>query len=163
MKIGVISDTHIPFNSDKLPPEVVEHFKECDLIVHAGDIVEADVLKVLENLAETKAVFGNMDGLELREKLPQKIVFECAGKTIGVVHGTGPGAKVHQIVEGMFNEKLDIIIFGHSHMPLVEKRGKTLLVNPGSPTDTIFAPYRSFGIIEIKGDKVDAEIIRIED
>lgn len=163
MKIGVISDTHIPFNTDVLPREVVEAFKECDLIIHAGDIVETSVLAQLDQIAETKAVSGNMDGPEIKEKLPAKIVFECAGKKIGVVHGSGPGAKVHQIVETLFDEEPDIIVFGHSHVPMVEKRGKTLLVNPGSPTDTVFAPYRSFGIIEIDGDRVDARIIRLED
>ncbi|MBD3425970.1 MAG: YfcE family phosphodiesterase [Candidatus Omnitrophica bacterium] len=162
MKIGVIADTHIPVSAKKLPPQVYENFKGCDLIIHAGDLVSLSVLTELEKIAETKAVRGNMDGHEVREKLPEKLFFEFAGKKIGVMHGRGPAMKVWQIVREAFGKKADIIIFGHSHNPRNERKGGVLLFNPGSPTDTVFSPYRSIGIIEIEGDDIRSEIIKID-
>ncbi|NQT33327.1 MAG: metallophosphoesterase family protein, partial [Candidatus Omnitrophica bacterium] len=80
MKIGVISDTHIPNSAKKLPGKVCDFFKDCDLIIHAGDIVEKEGIEELEALAETKAVRGNMDSVELKEALPKKLVLKVAGK-----------------------------------------------------------------------------------
>jgi putative phosphoesterase len=163
MKIGIIADTHIPVSAAKLPSKIYEYFKDCDLIIHAGDLVEMSVISDLEKIAETKAVYGNMDGPEVRERLPEKVLFETGGKKIGVYHGKGPASRVIQTVKEAFDEKPDIIIFGHSHSPYNEKIDGTLYFNPGSSTDKIFSPYRSFGIIEIDGDNISAEIIKLED
>jgi len=163
MKIGVIADTHISDSAQKLPRQVYDCFKDCDLIIHAGDAVEISVIQELGKLAETKAVWGNMDSLELKRCLPEKLVLNVGGKTIGVIHGEGPAFKVHDIVRAAFSAQVDIIIFGHSHVPFNEKKGRTLLFNPGSATDKVFSQYRSFGVIEIKGDEVRAEIIKIDD
>jgi putative phosphoesterase len=163
MKIGVIADTHIPALANKLPQKVYDYFKDCDLIIHAGDLVEASILEELEKIAETKAVWGNMDSYELKRRLPEKIVLDVAGKKIGVVHGRGPAFKVIKTVSEAFSKKPDIIIFGHSHTPFNEKKGDTLFFNPGSATDNVFPQNRSFGIIEIDGDNIRAEIIKIED
>jgi putative phosphoesterase len=163
MKIGVIADTHIPITAKKLPDKVYEVFKSCDLIIHAGDVVEMSVIQELEKLAETKAVWGNMDGYEVRKELPEQLIVEAAGKKIGVVHGRGPAFRVRQMASKVFGKKVDIIIFAHSHSPLNEEKDGILYFNPGSPTDTVFAPYRSFGVIEINGDDIKAEIIKIED
>ena len=163
MKIGVISDTHIPVSAQKLPQKVYDYFKDCDLIIHAGDAVEVSVIEELGKLAETKAVRGNMDSLELKQRLPEKLVLNVGGKTIGVVHGKGPAFKVQDVVSGLFGGRMDIIIFGHSHVPFNEKKDGTLFFNPGSATDKVFSRYRSFGVIEIKGDDIRAEIIKIDD
>lgn len=163
MKIGVISDTHIPVNAKKLPQKVCDLFKKCDLIIHAGDIVEKPVIDELEKLAETRAVYGNMDSFYLKQNLPEKIVIDVAGKKIGVMHGRGAASKVPQLVKEEFPEKLDIVIFGHSHDAYNKKVGGTIYFNPGSATDRIFSKMRSCGIIEIIGDEITAEIIRIED
>ncbi|MFH1552101.1 MAG: metallophosphoesterase family protein [Candidatus Omnitrophota bacterium] len=163
MKLGVISDTHIPVSAKELPPEVYDYFKDCDMIIHAGDAVEISVIDELEKLAETKAVWGNMDSPEVRQRLPEKILLDAGGKTIGVVHGKGPALKVLQEVSKEFSKKPDIIIFGHTHTPLSEERNGTLFFNPGSATDRVFSPYRSFGIIEIDGNDIRAKIIKIED
>jgi len=163
MKIGVVSDTHIPVSASKLPPKILSYFKDCDMIVHAGDVVEPEVLERLQKIAETKAVFGNMDSPKVKAALPEKIIFNVCGKSIGVTHGKGAPAKIIDTVKNMFSEKMDVIIFGHSHAPYNETIDGTLLFNPGSPTDTCFAPYRSFGIIEIDETGVRAEIIRIDE
>lgn len=162
MKIGVISDTHIPVFANKLPKEVVDRLKECDLIIHAGDIVESSAIKEIGKIAEVKAVRGNMDSAELKHTLPEKLVFEAAGKKIGVTHGKGASFKVLSSVEKMFKQKLDIVIFGHSHIPFNEKKNGTLYFNPGSVTDNVFTKRRTFGIIEIDGDDIHSEIIEIK-
>lgn len=161
MKIGVISDTHIPFFSSHIPSEVRNSFSSCDLIVHAGDIVEAGALDELKGIAETRAVQGNMDSDELKSSLPDSIVFEFSGKKIGVVHGKGSGKTVLDWVKGFFSERLDIVIFGHSHTCFNEKIGNTLYFNPGSATDTIFSRRRTYGLIYVEGENMRGEIIEI--
>ncbi len=161
MKIGVISDTHIPISSKKLPKEVYEHFKGCDLIIHAGDIIEMSVLKELGTIAETKAVRGNMDSPEVKQVLPEKMIINVGGKQIGVFHGRGPSFKVPILAKTMFSKKLDIIIFGHSHFPYNVVEDGTLYFNPGSAGDTIFSKGRSLGVINIENDNIRAEIIDI--
>ena len=163
MKIIVLSDTHVPVSAKQLPSQVYDALKGCDLIIHAGDIVELSLIRELEKIAPTKAVQGNMDSPDVKDVLPECLVVETAGKRIGVTHGKGPSFKVIQSAGEMFDKKVDVIIFGHSHTPLNEKRGNILYFNPGSPTDKIFAPYRSFGIIEIAGGEIKAEIVKIED
>lgn len=162
MKIGVVSDTHIPVFAKKLPEEVTNRLKECDIIIHAGDIVEMSAIRDLEKITETKAVWGNMDSAEVKNILPEKLVFEAAGKKIGVFHGRGASFKVLKSVEEAFSEKLDIVIFGHSHVPFNEMKGGTLYFNPGSVTDNVFSKKRSFGMIEIDGDDVRSEIIELK-
>lgn len=163
MKIVVMADTHIPESAVSLPKKLLEALKDCQLIIHAGDIVEMSLFKELQSFAEVKAVFGNMDSIELQQMLPEKVMFKAAGKNIGLYHGRGPGLKVYKIVREVFKEKPDIIIFGHSHTPFNQVKDGVLLFNPGSPTDNIFSPYRSFGLIEIDGEDLKAEIIKLGD
>ena len=162
MKIGVIADTHIPAIAAELPSEIYSYLKNCDCIVHAGDVVDMSLIEELRLIADTYAVSGNMDSFDVKKTLPEKLIFEVAGKSIGVVHGRGNPAKVLQFVEDDFkNKKLDIIIFGHSHVPFNGLIDGTIYFNPGSVTDRVFAPYRSFGIITIEKNEINAEIIRL--
>jgi len=154
MKIGVIADTHIPASAKEIPGKVYEYFKECDLIIHAGDVVDMAVIEELSALSEVKAVYGNMDSYEVKQRLPEKMILTAAGKKIGVVHGKGPSFNILRMVRKAFPQKPDVIIFGHSHIAYNEKTGGTLFFNPGSPTDRVFAKYCSFGIIEIEGDEM---------
>jgi hypothetical protein len=132
------------------------------MIIHAGDFVDLKVLEQLNALcSNVKAVWGNMDPDEVRNKLPQKLIFKAGKYKIGLTHGYGPPKDLMDLMSEAFkDEKVDIIIFGHSHVSTNEKRGDILYFNPGSPTDKIFSPYNSFGIIEIN-DKIEARIIKI--
>ena len=159
MRIGVISDTHIPVFSQNLPKKVFEYFNDCDLIVHAGDILELSVIEELSSIAETKAVCGNMDGYEVRQKLPEQIVFTAAGKKIGLVHGKGSASRIVDTVKEMFKKKVDIIIFGHSHIPCSETINGILFFNPGSASSGVSSGSGTFGIIEIIDGQVSTEII----
>lgn len=162
MKIGVISDTHINHKSADLPEEIVEAFKNVDMIIHCGDLVDLSVVEKLKNLCKNvKAVYGNMDPAELKDKLPEKEIITVGKFKIGVAHGYGaPNGLVELLTKIFKDEGVDIIVFGHSHKPLNEKRGNILFFNPGSPTDKVFSPYNSYGILDIT-DKIEAKIIKI--
>ena len=162
MKIGVISDTHIPDRARQVPPVIMEAFNHVDMIIHAGDLVEFSVLDKLSGVCkEVKAVRGNMDYDDASGRLPIKEIIKAGGVRIGVMHGWGPPAKLVELMQQEFkDDKVDIVIFGHSHAPFNEKIGNVLYFNPGSATDKVFAPYNSYGIIEIT-NKIDARIVRI--
>lgn len=161
MKIGVISDTHIPERAQDLPKEVYLAFKNVDLIIHAGDLVSIDVLNSLNKICPVKAVYGNMDSPEVKKTLKQKEIISIGNFKIGLIHGEGHPSVLIHLLKKTFDQKLDIIVFGHSHSPINEKQSSTLFFNPGSPTDTIFSPYRSYGIIEISDNNIKAEIVRL--
>jgi hypothetical protein len=161
MRIGVISDTHIPRVCPGLPAEVIKAFDGVDLILCAGDLVEIQVLRDLEKIAKTTAVYGNMDEPEVRNALREKEIIKIGGFIIGLVHGHGTAPNITNYVKNQFTEKVDAIVFGHSHMPLNETKNGILFFNPGSPTDRIFAKYNSCGILTVTG-KIKGEIIKID-
>ncbi|MFC1592928.1 metallophosphoesterase family protein [Candidatus Omnitrophota bacterium] len=162
MKIGVISDTHIPLQTKQVPAQILEAFKSVDMILHAGDLVKLTVLDQLRSVCkDVRAVCGNMDLGDVSNYLPKKDIITVGKFKIGITHGTGSPARLIESVSGVFqNDNVNIIIFGHSHYPMNEKRGGILYFNPGSATDTIFAPFKSYGIIEINSE-IKAEIVRL--
>ncbi|MDP2938879.1 MAG: metallophosphoesterase family protein [Candidatus Omnitrophota bacterium] len=162
MKIGVIADTHIPERADSLSKEIEEAFQQADLIIHAGDFTSLEVLNKLKMIAPVKGVHGNMDQFDIVNILPKKDIVKCGKFNIGVFHGFGdPTGIIEQLKREFKNDKVDVIIFGHSHRPMNEKKENILFFNPGSPTDTVFAPFKSYGIIEIN-DKIEAKIVRLK-
>ena len=162
MKIGVISDTHLSSGNCELPEELISGLKTCGLIIHAGDLVDTCVLEPLNRISKVEAVCGNMDNHKVRSELEDKKILNIEGKKICVMHGYGrPDALVDILKKEFFSEKPDIIIFGHSHTPKNEYIDGVLFFNPGSVTDTVFAPYRSYGIIEIDKGGIKAEIHKL--
>ena len=161
MRIGIISDTHIPRACPSLPAKVIKAFDGVDLILHAGDLVEIKVLRDLEKIAKTTAVYGNMDEPEVRNVLREKEIIKIGGFIIGLIHGSGPASNITNYVKNQFTEKIDAIVFGHSHVPLNETKNGVLFFNPGSPTDRIFTKYNSCGILTVT-DKIKGEIIKID-
>ncbi|MDP6547903.1 MAG: metallophosphoesterase family protein [Candidatus Woesearchaeota archaeon] len=163
-KIVVLSDTHIPVRTAKIPEQIIEQFKDADLIIHAGDFQTIDVVNSLADYTNFIAVCGNMDSEDVADKLPEKIILNIKNGNkefkIGVTHGSGAPEGLPERVLHFFEEKLDCIIFGHSHKPLNEKMNNTLMFNPGSPTDTVFATINTFGILTID-DEIKGEIIKI--
>ncbi|MBF0478762.1 MAG: metallophosphoesterase family protein [Candidatus Omnitrophica bacterium] len=160
MRIGVLSDTH----SKILPSVMIEDFKTVDLIIHAGDICTLDDLKVLQPLAKLEGVQGNMDDAGVKNMFPRKKILRCGKKLIGVYHGEGPSKRVLDFVKKEFaDDKVDVVVFGHSHCPCQEKINGVLYFNPGSPTDQVCAPYCSYGILDIEDDQVTGRIIKIEE
>jgi hypothetical protein len=162
MRIGVLSDTHIPRVATRLPEEIYNVFKDVDMILHAGDLIDMSVLNTLEKMAETQAVHGNMDESEVLKALPAKRLINVGRFKIGLVHGYGaPFNLINTVKKEFIQKKVDVIVFGHSHSPVNEVRDGILFFNPGSPTDKIFARYNSYGILTV-GHEVKGEIIKLK-
>jgi len=162
MRIGVIADTHIPEKADRIPQKILKDFKNVDIIVHAGDLGDISVLDELNSACKTvKAVWGNMDPPAVRCRLPDRQIFKAGNYKIGVMHGYGPPKGLLKFLSCAFSgEKLDIIIFGHSHEAFNENIEGVLFFNPGSATDQASAEHNSYGIIEINGG-IETKIIEI--
>lgn len=161
MRVVVLSDTHLPAFGVRLPSEAIRAIGESDLILHAGDIVQKSFLDELSGRKEVRAVLGNMDMEPLPSMLPEKRIEELEGVRIGMTHGFGAPQGIEQRVQTRFKpeDRLDVLIFGHSHIPLNRQEGGLLLLNPGSATDRIYAPNRSFAILTLERGKVEAELI----
>ena len=159
LTIGVVSDTH----SFDIPKQLITDFQNVDLIIHAGDFSSLDDYKFFKNMKDVRAVYGNMDEPDLCRQLPVKELFQFGGVSIGVFHGQGPQSSVLAGVQKEFrNDKVDVVVFGHSHVPLNKKIDNVLYFNPGSPNDIVHAPYCSYGILTIKNEKVSAKIIKVK-
>ena len=159
MKVAVLSDTHIPYAAAQLPKKVCEVLEQADAIIHAGDYAAASVIDTLQSFADFYGVRGNMDSIEIHNRVPEKLIINLGGFAIGVVHGWGsPAGLEDRVLSSFNNKKLDAIIYGHSHQAKNEMRDGILLFNPGSPTDTRFAAFHSLGILKIE-DTITGEIL----
>ncbi len=159
MKVGVVADIH----SGALPKGMLKDFKTVDLIIHAGDFCSLEDLKALTKIKEVKAVYGNMDDAALRHLFPRRQILKVGSWYVGVFHGDGAPEDILNVVQTEFKtEKVDAIIFGHSHQPFNERIKGILYFNPGSPTDLVFAPYRSYGILEEKQGQLVGRIIEVK-
>ena len=160
MLIGLISDTHIPDRARQMPQNVLDAFKDVDLIVHAGDLTSLEVIEELERIAPVMAVQGNMDRVN-GINLPKAKTIEAEGLKIGIVHGeVYPRADTQQLVYIAKELDADILISGHSHQPKIEKKDGVLLINPGSPIVPRLAD-RTVMLLKINNKEVDVEIIKI--
>jgi len=159
MKIGVISDTHLNTFDDRLEKIVEDHFHDVDLVLHAGDIVDLELLDVFKG-GEVYAVSGNMDHASVREIFPEKRIVEVEGRRIGLIHGWG---SPHGLEEKILREFEDVecIVYGHTHRAVNEIKDGVLLFNPGSPTDRRFAKHNSVGILDI-GKEIVGTIIYLD-
>jgi uncharacterized protein len=145
MRLGVISDTH-----GLLRPQVFEIFREVDHILHGGDVGPEELLIELRTLAPVTAVNGNTDDSELRAKLPQVAELELEGFSIVVTHGDQFGSPTPDVLHEAF-PNAEIIIFGHSHRPLLQLVDKTVTVmNPGGAGASRFGILPSVGILELE-------------
>jgi putative phosphoesterase len=152
MKIAVLADTHVN-RLEHLPKKLIDALSTVDLIIHAGDFTDVRLIEELKQLSEVKAVHGNMDSRELKTVLPVKEIIEIENKRIGITHGSGGPWGIEERVRKMFeSDRIDIIIYGHSHRSQNKVINDILFFNPGKATD-------SFGILMINGG-VKGEIIR---
>jgi putative phosphoesterase len=128
--------------------------RAADLIVHAGDFSEASVLAELRELGRVVAVHGNVDSPELRSELPESISLDLGGVTLGVIHDGGPAKGRFERLRARF-PGADVVVFGHSHMPLHEERDGFQIFNPGSPTERRRAPNRSMGEAAVAKGRIE--------
>jgi putative phosphoesterase len=132
----MLADTHLPRRARRLPDEVLRAIDAADVVFHAGDWVDTATLDLLqERSGRLVACFGNNDGAELRERLPEVARADIAGLRFAVVHETGASSGRERRMDDAFDD-VDVLVFGHSHIPWDTRtpRGMRLL-NPGSPTD----------------------------
>ena len=170
MRIGLITDTHIPIDAKALPPQVFQAFSGVDLILHAGDIYIASVLDELESIAPVLAAEGDDDFGDIRKdgRVKHKHVLKLEGQTLWLIH---EGPYPHMFASWQTrnpaaqdgHDTPDIIIFGHHHSVTLRRESGVLLVNPGSPT---FLHYRrglgTVGILDIDSGEAEAHIIQLE-
>ncbi|MBD3174466.1 MAG: YfcE family phosphodiesterase [Armatimonadia bacterium] len=128
LRIGVISDTHIPSRTRRLPEKVVETFSGTDLIIHAGDAVERGVIERLEEIAPTVVVEGNCE----RFAAPKTRVVQTPCHAVGVAHHPPRRLDAAFLTE-LFGEPVDAVISGHTHRSSINWMDGILFMNPGSP------------------------------
>ena len=152
MVIAVISDTHLPRGARRLPDACVERIAAADLLLHAGDFSTLDVLRELEAIGPPVAgVHGNVDSADLRRLLPPERVVEADGARIAMLHDAGPRAGRLERMRRRFGDRAEIVVFGHSHLPLHEEAPDGFQIfNPGSPTERRRAPAHTMGRITVR-------------
>jgi uncharacterized protein len=141
-----------------LPDECVRRLEACDLILHAGDIAAEAVLTELEAIAPVHAVYGNADEPALRERLPKQRIVDVGGARIGMTHVPGPGAGREERLVRRF-PGCDAVVYGHTHVPQVERLGDVWILNPGSPTERRRAPARAMLRLSVARGEIEPELI----
>jgi putative phosphoesterase len=157
--VAAISDTHMPRGSRRLPEACLERLAAADLILHAGDLTSGAFLDELRAIGPTvHAVSGNVDEPALRASLPEELVVEAAGARIGITHVPGAAGGRAERLAARF-PGCDAVIFGHTHLPVVERHARRWLLNPGSPTERRRAPYPSMLVLEIDAGEIRPELV----
>ena len=166
MRVGLLSDTHIPNVEKKLPDALTEAFQGVDLILHAGDIYTPSVLDDLERIAPVFAAMGD-DDYDLEDTVADKRVKEMhilklEGQTLWLVHVQPYDLKAQNSLNSGQDGLPNIIVFGHAHYPMAKRVDNVLYINPGSPT---FLHYRrglgTVGILEINSGEANARIVQL--
>lgn len=183
MKIGLISDSHIPSTGRELPPQVARAFAGVDLILHAGDIFLAECLDELERTAPVTAVeYPPSPVLRDPRVVALRRVIELEGHSIGLTHdltipGMGwevmPGAiaakfpperSLPAVLASLFGQPVGIVVFGDTHHPVLEEHQGILFVNPGSPTlPRQMVKLGTVGILEVTSIGRKARIVELSD
>ena len=162
IKVGVVSDTHLPRFGDQLPAELRRGPGEerVELILHLGDFTGPKIPRLLEALAPLEAVAGNNDPPALVRRFGRRKIVTLGGVRIGLVHGDGThGTTMSRSLRSFEEDAVDVICFGHSHQPVCERRGEIWLVNPGSPTDKRTQARYSYAILEIEQSRVVPRLV----
>jgi putative phosphoesterase len=155
--VAVISDTHLPRGARRLPELCLERLRAADLILHAGDLTSVRVLEELQALGPpVEAVLGNIDEPALRGLLPDERIVDVAEVRIGMRHVPDPDERLLARFPGC-----GAVVFGHTHVPLAEKREGVWLLNPGSPTERRRSPFHSMLVLEVEAGEIRPELIRL--
>lgn len=143
MKIGLISDTH-----GKLRAEVFGAFERVEVILHAGDIGGLDIITELETIAPVHAVQGNTDDSIIAARYGESAQVTLGGVTIVVAHGHLLGSPTPARLRAAFPDA-DVVVYGHTHMPLVDRDAKPLVINPGAAGPARFKLKPSVAVLEV--------------
>jgi uncharacterized protein len=161
MKIGLLSDTH-----GYMDERILAHLEGCDEIWHAGDIGTLAVVHTLESIKPVRAVYGNIDGQDIRIAYPKDARFTCEGLRVWITHiGGYPPRYNPQVLPEIKRNPPDIFICGHSHLLKVmpdPRHGKLLFLNPGAAGQHGFHQMRTLLRFEIKNGKVsNLEVVEL--
>jgi uncharacterized protein len=160
MLIGLISDTHIPERASEIPENVFQIFKDVEMILHAGDLISIEVKDILNDIAPTTCVQGNMDRY-YGTRLPERELIEVGGLKIGLNHGeVYPRGDTQQLRYIGLEMGVDVLITGHTHSAFVNELEDLLLLNPGSPTVPRLSDP-SVMLLDVDEGGVEAQIIKI--
>jgi uncharacterized protein len=161
-RLAIVSDTHLPRGTRRLPDRCVELLRAADLILHAGDLVTTGVLAELRALGPpVHAVCGNVDEPALARELPVETAVEAGGARIAMVHDSGPAAGRMARMRRRF-PGADAVVFGHSHIPLHESAAGFQIFNPGSPTDRRRQRRHTMGLAQVDGGRVQFELVPLD-
>jgi putative phosphoesterase len=161
-RVVVLSDTHAPRRWKRCPPPVAEHLRNADLVLHAGDVCTASVLEELAAYAPVRAVLGNNDGPDVAAwGAPETLKLDVGHLRVGMVHDSGSKSGRVERLRRRF-PGCDLVVFGHSHIPMdVEVDGFRIL-NPGSPTDRRRQPHGTLAVLRVaEGRLLDADIVEV--
>ena len=162
MRLGIVSDTHLPRRGRALPAACVERLAASDAILHAGDLMERSVLEELEAIGPpVHAVRGNVDSAELQARLPLVRTVRAGAARIAMIHDAGPSARRLERMRRRF-PGADAVVFGHSHIPLHEERDGFAIFNPGSPTERRRAPRHTMGIATVEDGRLTFELVALD-
>ena len=153
-RVGVVSDTHFPRFGRALPRALERGLRRAGVerILHLGDMTDLLAVALFEAIAPFDAVAGNNDGPEIRERFGRRKVVRVEDVRIGMVHGDGKrGSTRSRALEAFADEQLDVVLFGHSHRPVVGRERGVLFANPGSPTDKRLNPLYSYAVLTVDG------------
>ncbi|WP_436761391.1 metallophosphoesterase family protein [Streptosporangium sp. V21-05] len=159
MNVVVLSDTHAPRRWKSCPPAVAGYLRGADLILHAGDICVAGVLDELAAYAPVRAVKGNNDGPDV--VAPETLELDLGGLRVAMIHDSGTAQGRLARMRRRFPEA-DLVVFGHSHIPLDHGDDGFRIFNPGSPTDRRRQPHGTLGTLRVEeGRLVEARIVPV--
>jgi putative phosphoesterase len=162
MRVAVLSDTHAPRHWKACPPEVARRLDGVDLILHAGDVCQATVLEELAAFAPVRAVLGNNDGPDVAAwGAPDTLRLDLDGLPAAMVHDAGPAPGRPRRLRRRF-PGAELVVFGHSHIPLDLTADGVRIFNPGSPTDRRRQPRGTMGLLRVEdGRLVEAGIVPV--
>jgi len=162
MRVVVLSDTHAPRHWKSMPPRVAEQLTGADVILHAGDVCVPAVLDELAGFAPVHVVRGNNDGQDVADwGAPDTLDLDLDGLRVSMIHDSGHKDGRAARMRRRFPHA-DLVVFGHSHIPLDETGAGLRIFNPGSPTDRRRQPHGTRGVLEIAGGElVSARIVQV--
>ena len=163
LRLLLVSDTHVPKRARALPDQVWAAVDEADVVFHAGDWVSAGLLDEFERRCRRLVgVYGNNDGDDLRQRLPETASVSLNGVHFSMIHETGTAKGREERCEALFPDT-DVLVFGHSHIPWdTTSAGGLRLLNPGSPTDRRRQPVCTYMTATVDGGRLlDVKLMEV--
>jgi len=164
LKLGIISDTHINKDLEFINKFIKNCLGDMDMILHLGDYMKNDVVNILKNYKGFVGVWGNADDGLVKNNLKEKEIVKIQNYRIGLYHGHGKSkTTIDRAYEIFMDDYVDVIIFGHSHMPLIMTKNRILFINPGSPSSKRKERWYSYAVLDIQEAGISAAIRLYED